>query len=222
MEEGECGPNDVCQEELTPEEVVTGILQGMYDAIFDPDRTEPIQLTLPDGSLLIVMPLGSEPYAPRSGALKNLGDELVAAGLLLDIAELVLIADLFPGDEDFVGGLDFGITALADWASGSTFFLEPVHPSLGPGVLMGQDSLWTGMVDTVLPAASRAVGAGLAGPAGYGGGLIVDAGTTGASVLYDSGRILGLVPNFVKAGVTYSEDTGVVPVVILYPGELPH
>lgn len=223
-EDGECGANGSDCEGAPPsiDDVIMKIIQGMYDGIFDPGRTQPIELTLPDGTMLVIMPVASEPYASRPEFLKQLGNGIGRAGLLLDVAELVLVADLLPGDEDLMGGLDFFVTATGDICTGSTSFFPQVGPSLGPSLLIGQDTLWTGGVDTIFPAATKLVGTGLAGPGGYGGGLVVDAATTGSSLLYDAGRNIGFLPNSVKVGATYDKSTGLTPVLVLYPGQIAH
>ena len=222
-EEGECSFGDEGCEGQPPtvDEIIAEILQGMIDAINDPARTEPIVISIPGSDeKIIIMPVESSPYVHRSEIIKEFGRALSRGGLYLDIAELVLIADILPGDEEFMGGVDFAVTGLADWASGSSGFFQQIHPSLPPVAFVGQDTLWTGGVDTVVPAAAKALGSSAAGPAGYGFGLTVDTITTGSSVLHDAGRNLGIIPNVLKRGQMYNGGLSFTNVWIIYPSEL--
>ena len=86
VEDGDELCRDHIPEEPPPssEEHIMRLLQGYADAIYDPARMEPIQATLPDGTLLVIMPVGSS--SERRGAKACTG-----IGLGMDLPELASI-----------------------------------------------------------------------------------------------------------------------------------
>jgi hypothetical protein len=230
MEEGECSFNDEGCEGQPPDledfvadlvELGAEILQGTLEGILDPARTEPIVISIPgNNEKIIIMPAGSSPCVDRNPIAKEIGQVLGRAGLLLDLGELVLIYEPLPGDEDYLGAIDWVVTATSDWASGSSDFFQEIHPSLPPVAFIGQDTLWTSGTDTVVPGAAKVIGSSTAGPVGYGLGEAVDTATTGLSALYDAGRYLNIIPNVLKRGLMHNGGPSFTDVWIIYPSEL--
>jgi hypothetical protein len=61
-----------------------------------------------------------------------------------------------------------------------------------------------------------ATGTPIGAKVGYGVGLGTDVVTTGASIVYDYGRVFGSMPNYITAGVSVSPDTFGKGVIIIW------
>jgi RHS repeat-associated protein len=217
-EEGECPFNDEGCEGQPPDvgEVVVEILQGMVGVVLDPGRTEPIQLTLPDGTLLVIMPMRSESMAKTTPFEQKVGGVLAGVGLGMDILELVSIP--IEGASSLPAILDVGSTLAGSLWSGESFVYGQVHPSLPPMAAVGQDVL-VNAADLGIAETATWGGTAVAGPAGYIFGRGVDACTTSASLAYDYFRLEGSLQSSSKVGITW--DGNFTEVVLIYPGSFP-
>ncbi len=214
-ENGACGANnEECPDEPPPppppplEEVILQILQGLADTIYDPARMEPIQVTLPDGTLLVIMPMSSSSEIRGSEVCTGIG-------LGMDILELASIG--IPGASDLPAIVDFLVTLGGSVWSGESF-VGGAHPSLPPAAAVGQDVLITGG-DLLIAAVAKLAGAGLGGPGGYALGMLVDLGTTGFSAAHDYYRLEGSLDSFIKAGITL--DGNFTQTILFYPASAP-
>jgi hypothetical protein len=221
---GPDNPDCQAREEDQPptlEEIIIETLQGMEDVIFDPERTEPIQIPLGDGTILVIMPVDSDPFQDRSG-VEWLGGASEVIGILGAVNDgiegLALVTGGPFGPADFFAGTDTILAGAVSACSGDMWFGKP-HPDLPAMWLLGQDVLWTAGVDGVGPHFVGAVGAMFTGNLGgyavgkWGG----DFGTTLLSIGYDIGRAKGNVPTLVNAGWGWSSQGGLQGYVVVYP-----
>jgi hypothetical protein len=191
----------------------------MVDSIFDPGRAEPIQLTLPDGTLLVIMPASSDSTNPRFEKLGDFSQQasgfLSALGLGLDALELAFIWT--PATES-ASGLDIIVTGFSSLLSGETAVpADQLHPSLPPIFALGQDVLWTAGIDWGLPKGAGLTVTGLLGPeAGVVAHSVTDSVTTAASLLwYDRKRVEGSLGSHFKAGFAFGSEWK--SIVLFYP-----
>jgi hypothetical protein len=226
MEEGECGFNgEACSGEPPDiEEIVLEILQGMVGSISDPARTDPIIISLDDGTNLVIMPVGSDPFQDRSG-YEWLGGASEVIGILGAVNDAVeglslLIGGRF-GPSDFFAGTDTILAMACSASSGDMWFGKP-HPDLPAMWLGGQDVLWTAGVDGVGPHLVGGLAAMFTGsPEGYVAGKWgADLATTGLSIGYDVGRVQGAIPTVINRGWSWSSGGGLQGYILVYPEHL--
>jgi hypothetical protein len=134
----------------------------------------------------------------------------------MDVLELVSIP--VEGASSLPASIDFAFTLIGSLSTRESFVYGQVHPALPPMALIGQDVLVNG-ADFGIAEAATLAGIGLAGPAGYAFGRVVDACTTSASLVHDYARVNGSLQSFVKAGMTM--DGSFTGVILLYPGSFP-
>jgi hypothetical protein len=109
----------------------------MEDVIFDPARIDPIVIPLDDGTTLVIMPVGSDPFEKRSPSQKRGGEILGTLGAITDLFEFCGIVAGSMADLGAVG--DIGVAAIGSALSGDMWFGGRPHPDLPPLVLFGQD-----------------------------------------------------------------------------------
>jgi hypothetical protein len=205
------------QEDQSPtlEEILIETLQGMEDVIFDPARIDPIVIPLDDGTTLVIMPVGSDPFEKRSPSQKRGGEILGTLGAITDLFEFCGIVAGSMADLGAVG--DIGVAAIGSALSGDMWFGGRPHPDLPPLVLFGQDVI-VATGDLALPWITGGTTAGLTGHPEI--GLVVkaatDAATTVATGVYDLARSRGSFPTVVNAGFSWQWPPQ--GYVLVYPG----
>jgi hypothetical protein len=212
-EEGECGFNgEACHDEPDPlpEDVILQILQGMKEDIYDPGRTDPIIIELGPGQFFVIMPVGSNPFQTREGALEPVKKAAWVpgvAGLVLDgIEAIALIGGGAVGIADISAGADFLAAGIGSLMSGDMWINGRPHPDLPAMWLAGQDVMLTGG-DLALP---WLVGGGIGAitwnaPAGVATKAGTDFVTTALSISYDFNRLTGQMPTLINAGLSFQE-----------------
>jgi hypothetical protein len=189
----------------TPEEILMEILHSMLDVIHDPTRTEPIQITLDDGTVLVIMPVNSSPGSPESDGRSTASTILSYVGIWLDLAELMAILipiEGFTGDVGLSVG-DLLVTVGSCYYGGQCYLSGQPHPSLPEMAVVNQDVLVTA-ADLGIPIGIGLTVGGLTGnPAtGAASELVVDVGTTLFSfALYDPNRLSGDWRNHISVGI---------------------
>jgi RHS repeat-associated protein len=216
-EEGECGFDGEACEGQSPdiEDIIIEILQGMTDAINDPTRTVPIIILVEEGTNLVIMPVGIDPFQQRSAVLQRGGEIFGTVGAAMDIGEIIGIVGGGGADLGAVG--DVGIAMIGSAFSGDMWLGGKPHPDLPPMVLAGQDVIMaTG--DLALPWITGGVAARLTGTweVGLGVKAATDVATTVSTGLYDLTRSRGNFPTFVNIG--FSLVWKPQSYVLVYPG----
>jgi hypothetical protein len=204
-EDGECGLNgEDCGEQSPPiDEVIEAYLNAMHDMIYDPERTDPILVPLPNGLTLVIMPVDYPSSIEVSEDRWTQGTILAYAGQWMDIFEL---AAIFIPDEGIFGDIalsigDEVVSYMACADVGLCYKGKP-HPNLPEMHVFGQDVLVT-TIDLLAPPVSGATaGALTANPAvGIGTELVVDVATTSFSLFYDSNRLAEEWTNQISVGI---------------------
>jgi RHS repeat-associated protein len=217
-EEGECGFNGEACEAQPPEieDIIIEILQGIPDAIYDPARTEPILIPLDDGTTLVIMPVGSDPFEQRSADLQRGGEICGTLGAITDLFEMTGLVGGGGGAELGVVG-DVGIAMIGSALSGDMWLGGKPHPDLPPMVLAGQDVI-VATGDLLLPWITGGVATRLTGSweAGLGVKTATDIATTVTTGLYDLTRSRGNFPTVVNIG--FSLVWKPQGYVLVYPG----
>ena len=176
----------------------------------------PWKVELGNGTLLIVMPRGSNPTMSRPEWAKRLGMGLSIAAFFFDIGEMVGIFIPEIGGEDIAALGDVAVTYAATLLSGQSYFLEQPNPDVPIMISVNQDVLVTAG-DAGVALGAKVVGGIVAGPAGYAAGLGTDVVTTGASLVYDYNRVFGSLPNYVTVGVSVIPESFGQAVIVIWP-----